>query len=604
MIKEKQKTKYLNGIRLHRTFVAGIRKVLAHQDYLNKINVFPVPDGDTGTNMAFTLSAILDGTASKVHSRVDKMLELVADSALDGARGNSGAILAQFFQGFSDGSSGLERMSTKDFSNAIKLASEYSREALSEPVEGTILTVITDFSNKLRSLIDNGVDDFESLLEQSLPEAERSLKNTPNLMEVLKKAGVVDAGAQGFVDFLQGINEFVRNGSIPELEIDLPVVSFQDVAIITHDQDNLKYQFCTECMIMGENIDRAIIKKDLAELGDSMVIAGSKRKMKIHIHTNEPAAVFTLCESYGDVKNQKADDMKHQQATAQGEKTGDIAIVTDSGADFIEEGTDIHVVPVRYNFGNKGYIDKVSQTVQEFYEELATNPIHPQTSQPVPGDFKRQYQFLNSHYRSIISIHIPQAVSGTLQSAETAAKRTPESSVTVIDSNNVSVGLGLIVTHAAQLVQAGKNHDEIIAGINKISKKTILYAAISDLSYAVKGGRVPKSKQKLSDILHFTPVLTTNVNGKLGSAGILFGKKNLAHKLGKFILRKLDLEKSYRLAVGHCNCPEKGKALCEYLESEFGNFKSTDLIEVGGALGVHMGPGSLVVGIQEYIEVK
>ena len=154
------KINYLNGIRLHRAIVAGIRNVVSHQDYLNKINVFPVPDGDTGTNMAFTLTAILDGSANKVTSRVDDMLALFADSALDGARGNSGAILAQFFQGFSDGAQGVSRFDPYSFSVAIQAGSEYARDALSEPQEGTILTVITDFSIRLKELVDEGIDDY------------------------------------------------------------------------------------------------------------------------------------------------------------------------------------------------------------------------------------------------------------------------------------------------------------------------------------------------------------------------------------------------------------------------------------------------------------
>jgi hypothetical protein len=180
---------------LHRAIVGGIRKVVAHQDYLNKINVFPVPDGDTGTNMAFTMNAILDGTEHHVHSRVDDMLEGVADSALDGARGNSGAILAQFFQGLSDGSVGLESMNGKQLSIAFSKGSEYARDALSEPKEGTILTVVNDFSNELGNITQTGEVDIEVILAGALITAKESLKNTPNLMAVLKKAGVVDAGA-------------------------------------------------------------------------------------------------------------------------------------------------------------------------------------------------------------------------------------------------------------------------------------------------------------------------------------------------------------------------------------------------------------------------
>ena len=603
MSKKSTKINYLNGIRLHRAIVAGIRKVVSHQDYLNKINVFPVPDGDTGTNMAFTLTAILDSPFNKVNLRVDEMLAMVADAALDGARGNSGAILAQFFQGVSDGAAGVSQFDSLSFSNAIHMGSEYAREALSEPVEGTILTVITDFSNKLKELIEDGVEDFEQILAKGIEEAERSLKNTPNLMAVLKKAGVVDAGAQGFVDFLEGINDFIRTGSLREFESDLSELEVIESENITHDLTDRTWQFCTECLIKGEAINHKALRKSLMDEGGSMVLAGSKVKAKVHIHTNNPAKIFSICEEYGLVTGQKADDMFQQQDSAQNKKMGEIAIVTDSGADFNTDEFDVHVVPVRYSFGEKGYIDKVSQSIPEFYEELSTNPIHPQTSQPVPGDFRRQYQFLTTHYKSIISVHIPNSVSGTMQSAQTAVKRLPGSSITVLDSLNISVGQGLIVAHAARMVKAGKSHDEIVEGVNHARDNTKVFCCIKDLSYGVRGGRVPSSVKVIADLLRISPILTTSSNGKLEKAGAVFGKNNLGKKMVKYMKKKHDISKPFRISVGHCNCPEDGEILINGLKKTFSNLVSIELLEVGGALGVHTGPGSLVVGIQEEIKI-
>ena len=159
------KITYLDGARWHRALVAGANNVLSRQEYLNKINVFPVPDGDTGTNMAFTLTSILDSTVQIIHPRADDMLALIADAALDGARGNSGVILAQFFQGLSDGAAGVDKMTPESFAKDVKFGAEYAREALTEPTEGTILTVLTDFSNHLIKLIESKKYDFEHLLE-------------------------------------------------------------------------------------------------------------------------------------------------------------------------------------------------------------------------------------------------------------------------------------------------------------------------------------------------------------------------------------------------------------------------------------------------------
>lgn len=586
---------------MHRAITAGIQNVISRQDYLNKINVFPVPDGDTGTNMAFTLTSILDGTINHVHSRVDNMLEKVADSAIDGARGNSGAILAQFFQGFCDGSHEIEKHTPNSFSKAIKVGAEYAREALAEPIEGTILTVLTDFSNKLSDSIQNGTNDFVNLLEDGINRAEESLQNTPNLLPILKKSGVVDSGAQGFVDLLNGIFTFIKSGSIKDLKVEIapPIDSSSN----GHDSfsGELKFNFCTECLIKGDEIDRKKIREQLMGLGDSLVIAGSKTRAKIHIHTNDPAKVFNLCGDYGYVSDQKTDDMRQQQVSASGQTSQKIAIVTDSGADLPPEAEDlnIHVVPVRYHFGNIGYIDKVSQSSEEFYQELKTNPVHPKTSQPTPGDFRRQYQFLSTHYKSVISIHLSQKLSGTYQSALTATKRVPESSTTLLDSMTASVAQGLIVMFAGKLAEEGLPHDKIIERVNKIIPKTTVYLAIYDLTYPVRGGRLKKSVKMIADFLRIRPVLSTK-DGIIDKAGVLLGTKNLERKFARFIRKRLDKNKNYIIQIGHCNNPS-GAELLKLTLADFTNIQIIYVIEMGCALGVHAGPGSLSIGVQEIL---
>ncbi|MFQ6611252.1 MAG: DAK2 domain-containing protein, partial [Fidelibacterota bacterium] len=559
------KINYLDGHRLHRALVAGIHKVVSRQEYLNKINVFPVPDGDTGTNMAFTLNAILEGTQSQVHSRVDQMLETVADSALDGARGNSGVILAQFFQGLCDGAADIDKMDTGNFSTAIEYGAKYAREALSEPKEGTILSVLTDFSHHLINLIHNGNNDFVTLIEDGIQKAEESLTNTMYQMEVLRKAGVVDAGAQGFVDLLNGIFDFISTGSIKDYNgqkyAKYPNLKIQSAG----ETVDLSYRFCTECMIRGENIQPKPIRKELMDLGNSLVFAGSKIKVKVHIHSNVPEKIFEICEKYGTVYGQKVDDMQRQQEMAHGKKA-DVAIITDSGADFPDyDELDVHMVPVRYSFGEKAYIDKVSMTPQEFYQKLENSPHHPQTSQPTPGDFRRQYQYIASHYNSIISIHLPHKLSGTWQSAVNASKRITEAPITVVDSGTVSIAQGLIVLAATEAANAGKSHDEILKIIDQAKSKTKLYAIIPDLSYAVKGGRVDPSKKRIANLLNITPILTLSENGSISTAGIRFGKKNLDSKIAKFVLKRIDKNKSYKILVAHGNDSHGGEKLLEIL---------------------------------------
>ena len=160
------------------------------------------------------------------------------------------------------------------------------------------------------------------------------------------------------------------------------------------------------------------------DCGDSIVLAGTKTKVKVHIHSDEPGKVFKICNEFGSVKGEKTDDMIKQQSDAH-KKNLSTAIIIDSGGDLpdqIQVDYNIHMIPVRLNFGDTHYVDKVSLSSNEFWNELEKNPVHPQTSQPSPGDFRRQYKFLSSHYESAVSIHIPSNSSGTFQSALTASK--------------------------------------------------------------------------------------------------------------------------------------------------------------------------------------
>ena len=218
-----------------------------------------------------------------------------------------------------------------------------------------------------------------------MEEAQRSLKRTTLQMGVLAKAKVVDAGAQGFIYLLEGIQDFIQTGKIQEVD----QIEIQQITISEPITFNEKYRYCTECLISGENVDRNFIKTQLAELGDSIVVAGSKSKVKIHIHTDTPKTIVNICQKFGVVTDEKADDMLRQQHDAHGVHH-DVAVIVDSGCDLPEEilkKYNIHMVPVRLNFGQDHYVDKITISSEEFWKELKSNPTHPQTSQPTPGDF-------------------------------------------------------------------------------------------------------------------------------------------------------------------------------------------------------------------------
>ncbi len=597
-----RKITYLDGIRLHRAPAAGVRRVLSRQDHLNRINVFPVPDGDTGTNLSFTLMSILDNTGQRVQVHAGRTAVAIADAALDGARGCSGVILAQFFQGFSDSCAQLRRLTVQQFTRATEAGYEYAHQALSEPVEGTILSVIRATVDSFKERSREGVNDFMLLLRETMGRAEEALRRTPEQLEVLRKRGVVDAGGQGFVYILRGILDFITRGSLrsrwrPEEVLPSGELPEPGLALPAADVD---LRYCTECLVVGRDIPRNKLREAIMGLGNSLVLGGSKERLRIHIHTNEPQAVFDVARAYGELAGEKVDDILRQTETAQTTRKR-VTVVTDSTADIpteLIEAYNNHVVPLKLHFGNKGYVDKVTITPDEFFQELASNPYHPQTSQPTPGDFWRTYQFLASHHDSIVSLHVPRVLSGTLLSAENAAGRLPDAHITVLDGYNATVGLGLIAVAAAKAAKEGKAHEEVVAIARAAIEQTVFNATVKDLSYTVRGGRVPRSYKWITDWLRVVLVLSIIRKGPVKEAGVFFGRQDTPRGLAKWVTRHKDLSQTYDICIGHSRYPDGAQRLVELLR-EFG--LRTDQVyntDSGAVLGAHSGPGSLILALQ------
>ena len=584
---------YINGVRLHRSVTAGLHRVVSRQEYLNKINVFPVPDGDTGTNMAYTLTTIEEVIRDKAYKDIKRMSMAIADSALDGARGNSGAILAQFFVGFADGIKEKSSLTAKEFAEAVIHAKNYAYDALTHPREGTILSVMKAWAESLLESC-NSSKDILLILSKGLEDAQTSLEETPKHLDVLAKAGVLDAGAQGFVDMLEGVHNYITSGKIIESELQVIEEEDESIDIIVNE----KYRYCTECIIIGDEIHRRKLQEKLMDLGDSIVLAGTKTKAKIHIHSDVPREVFSACSKYGTVTNEKTDDMIKQQSDAHKEHFP-IAVIVDSGCDLPEEileSLNIHVIPVRLNFGDVHYVDKVSLTSQEFWKEMKNNPIHPQTSQPSPGDFRRQYQFLSSHYDSAISIHIPKKLSGTFQSAVTASKTVSNFPIEVSDSINGSVGMGLVAMSAAEAVQDGKNFNEVCKILENAINNTTIYIGFDKLDNVVKGGRISHTVKKIANFFRINPIITFKEEG-IKTIGITFGNNNKADKFKKFAESKIPKNQNFRVGIAHTQMKKIASKWSKDLQKRFGD-DNVVLTEVGPALGVHSGPGSLIFAIQ------
>ncbi|HHW07970.1 MAG TPA: DAK2 domain-containing protein [Clostridia bacterium] len=287
----------------------GAKAVLgANKAYVDSLNVFPVPDGDTGTNMHLTLSAAVREMDSRDTDNVTALLQALSSGALMGARGNSGVILSQLFRGFYQGAEKGE-FDSRSLANAFRKAAEVAYRSVIKPVEGTMLTVARACAEGAQQKAGEGGDCL-AVLETALSHAEEALKNTPRLLPVLAEAGVVDAGGQGLVFIIRGMIAGLK-GEVGPGE-DAGVAGQVPAATATTSPINLTYRYCTELIIKGQGLNGEGLKKELLELGDSLLVVGDEHMLKVHIHTNRPGLVLEKAVELGTLFDIKIDNMEEQ----------------------------------------------------------------------------------------------------------------------------------------------------------------------------------------------------------------------------------------------------------------------------------------------------
>jgi DegV family protein with EDD domain len=589
--------RYLDGSRLRNAILGSIGHLEKHRDYLNKINVFPVPDGDTGTNMFLTMRHISSELSNVLDSSIARVSTRIADSALMGAQGNSGAVLAQFFHGFAQGVKGKWHLTTRAFAAAVENAQKAAHSALTDPKDGTILSVINDWSNYIHNAA-HKTEDFVVLLENSLQTARESLAQTQHKLAVLRKAGVVDAGALGFVHLLEGIVHFIKRGKIKQwvnpgsqLEPIPPAHIIKDIPV------DIKFRFCTECIVTAQSIDHFQLKRQLAHLGDSLIVAGGGERVRVHIHTDSPQTVFDILSSYGEISAKKIDDMKKQRQEAfPVPGTAKIAVVTDSSCDLPHEFITrhhIHVIPCKLIFGSQTFLDKIQVSPAEFYRKLATSTEHPMTSQPAAADVKQIYDEVVPRYDHVLSIHLPRVLSGTFQVIENTARKFGQGKITLIDGKNISCALGLVVMEAASAIAEGLPLEKVIERVQQAIENVNVFITLPTLKYLVRGGRVSKPKGIIGKILRLNPIISFDRDGYVVLTGKAIGRENAEKKLLRMAVKQARAYKKIKLIVAHADAYDRAKVLAAQLAGTFNINEQIPIVEAAPVLGVHAGPGTV-----------
>jgi len=306
----------IGGQDLREMFAAATTWLEKSASDIDALNVFPVPDGDTGTNMLLTMRSSIEEAYRAPDRSASAVVQAMANGALMGARGNSGVILSQIWHGLEQGLSGKESFTGSDLADALLQASTMAYKGISNPVEGTILTVIREASSAAQAQAASGSNDLISVMEATVSAANESVANTPSLLPVLRDAGVVDAGGQGLYTILEGALRYLR-GEAEQMQFRKPQIIVSSIPLIARSPqmlaaDEVPFGYCTEFLLKGEELDPDKIRTRLEKRGQSLIVVGGESTVRVHIHTEKPGNVISYASSLGTMHQVSIRNMDEQ----------------------------------------------------------------------------------------------------------------------------------------------------------------------------------------------------------------------------------------------------------------------------------------------------
>lgn len=592
---------YVDGPRLARSLFAAADWVAAGREEINRINVFPVPDGDTGTNFSLTLRAVADALRALGDAPLPETARTMARASVLGARGNSGMMLAHFLMGFAESIGDRRTATTAEVAAAIRGGANKLEESLDEPREGTILTVAREAANSAERAAAR-TDDITEFMQQMLKDGEVALARTPELMAVLKQAGVVDAGGMGFVRMLEGVVRFIEGDPILPAapfnpgEMDLSPAALADVA---SERD---FHFCTELLVRGEQLPPANeVRQALHAFGGSIVVATVADILKIHVHTDTPEAVFTYAVRWGQVVSTKAEDMRAQHRKLAHPERRPVAVVCDSSADLADAILDRHhiaLVPLQVIFGDQVFRDRLELKPEEFYRRLRAAKDLPTTSQPAPAEFVRAFRNARDEANEVVVLLVSGTLSGTFQSGNAALKASGMDRVHLFDSRSASLGLGMLALKASELAESGWRGADIVRELGRIRGQSGMFLSVDTYDNLIRSGRVSRGKAWIGGLLDVKPILTLTEDGRVAPVDRVRGRDNVVPRVLSLLEKRLTPRPaSVRFGIAHVDAPEIAERLRTALVAAY-NPKDVFVSLATGVLGTHVGLGAWAVFYQ------
>ncbi|MFO7893636.1 MAG: DegV family protein [Longimicrobiales bacterium] len=568
------KIRYLDGRRFRQALIAACEHARHAKGELNRINVFPVPDGDTGTNLALTVSTVAEELRRNAEGDVSAVARTAADAGVLGARGNCGMILSHWLIGLAEALKDRSHVGVEELKAALRNATDHLYASMEKPVEGTMLTVMRETAEEAEACESTDLADF---LQRILGRARDALARTPDLLPALKKAGVVDAGAKGFVEWLEGIHALIEGNPIVALDERPDYTDAEPVASAEFPSDDGGFRFCTEALVRGDALpDEPVIRAALRDFGDSLIVIRSGTLLKVHVHTDTPDDVFDYLRGVGRLESHKAEDMEAQHDALERSATGvarrPVAIVTDSACDLPEtviRAHGIHVVPLSLVYDEEVLRDGIDIDADTFVEGLRRGE-HPTTSQPPPAAFYDAFQKADDDGEAVVGVILAAALSGTFGSAQAAARRADDVAVHLMDSRGISVLEGLLVMKAAELAELGWQPRQIVDELNRVRDQSSVFFTVDTFDRLIASGRMGRGRAWLGSLLDIKPILGVDPSGAAKPVSKVRGYNALVPKVLELVADRIGEAEKFRFGVVHVDAPDIAEEIRTALLERFG----------------------------------
>lgn len=464
---------------LGRMFLSGAKNLEAKKEWINELNVFPVPDGDTGTNMTLTIMSAASEVNALSEPDMKKLAKAISSGSLRGARGNSGVILSQLLRGFTKVIEQYEEIDAPIFAKSFEKAVETAYKAVMKPKEGTILTVAKGAAEKAAEIAENS-ESLEQFFTEVIQEAETVLAKTPELLPVLKEAGVVDSGGQGLVEVLKGALDGYLGKEI-KLDFAKPAPKAAMATPVSSEESNIKFGYCTEFIIM---LDKEFTEKDeeafkeyLMSIGDSLVVVADEDIVKVHVHTNAPGEAIQKALTYGQLSNMKIDNMRlehHEKVIKEAEKMA------------AQQAAEKKAEPAK----EVGFISvSAGDGMGEIFRELGADYLIQggQTMNPSTEDMLKAIDQVNAK-----NIFILPNNKNIILAANQARDLTEDKNIVVIPTKTIPQGITAMISYVPEK-SVDENTEEMTEAMGGV--KT------GQVTYAVRDTRIDEQEIHQGDIM-------------------------------------------------------------------------------------------------------